>query len=328
MGALRPARQEQGMEKMAKIITRSLGIDIGKDFLDVCSLPEGVTARFPNDAKGINALIAWLKPFSPERIVYEATGIYHRLLERMLGDLPQVKLNPCQAKSFSKALGRRAKTDKADACMLARYGLSIEPELRLRKSETSTILMELQTARKALVKQRTALKNRKQVWTLPMLKRINNRTLKRIEADIEAIDAECRKILQRDDDLRRRVEIVESIPGIGETTAVALLASMPELGTLSNKQVASLAGLAPVDRQSGRWTGKSFIQGGRKMVRDALFMPALVAVRFNPDLKKQYQAFIERKKQPKLAIVAAMRKLIVYANSLIRQNRIWAEKAP
>ncbi|MER9946076.1 IS110 family transposase [Mesorhizobium sp. M0092] len=315
---------------MTAIIARTLGIDISKDRLDVHLLPEGTERQFANDANGLRELLRWLAPLAPNRIVYEATGAYHRLLECTLGakGLPLVKMNPQHTRAFAKAAGRLSKTDRIDAAMLARFGELMTPQIRPIRGDTLDTLCELVAARRALVKDRTAAQNRQKNLTIPLLKRQAEQRLRQITTQINAIDAECRTLVAREPDLVRRFDILTSIPGLGEVTAFAIIADMPELGTLANKQVASLAGLAPVDRQSGQWKGKCFIRGGRSSVRQALYMPALVAVRFNQSLKTKYQDLRDGGKPAKLAITAIMRKLVVLANALIRDDRKWSPSLP
>ena len=281
-----------------------IGIDISKDHLDCHRLPE--------------------------RVVFEPTGAYHRKLERSLAEagIACAKINPRQARRFAEATGTLAKTDRVDAIMLARFGAVLNPATTAPRSQTLETLGELVVARRALVKDRTAAKNRQHTVSSALLKRQANRRLKQIDADIDAIDAECRKLVETDQNLQSRFAILISIPGIGEVTVMNMLAEMPELGTMNKRQAALLAGLAPITRRSGKWIGKSFIQGGRKAVRQALYMPALVAVRFNAELKSKYQALTEAGKPHKVAITAIMRKLITIANALIRDQRKWAEINP
>ena len=217
----------------------------------------------------------------------------------------------------------RAKIDRADAAMLARMGAALALKPQPVRPEVLQDLNDLMAAQRAMVKDRTATKNRAKGLRLAILSRLNRMRLSRIEADLQAIDRAILEIIEASPDLRARHEILVSIAGISEVTAAAILAMMPELGHLDRKQVASLAGLAPVTRQSGRWTGKAFIQGGRAALRQALYMPAVVACRFNPDLKAKYDQLITAGKPPKLAITAVMRKLVVLANPLIRDNRHW-----
>jgi transposase len=181
----------------------------------------------------------------------------------------------------------------------------------------------LRTARNALIKDQVAALTRAKAITLPLLKRQNAARLKQIEAQREAVDAEINALIQGDPDLAQRFAILCSIPGIAEVSAAMLLIEMPELGSLDEKQVAALAGLAPIARQSGNWKGKSFIRGGRQQVRQGLYMPALVAIRFNADLKTKYEQLIKAGKAPKQAITAVMRKLIILANALLKKDRKW-----
>lgn len=302
----------------------SIGVDISKDHLDVHRLSDGVSRRFANDSRGHRTLIGWLE--RPElRIVYEPTGPYHRALEHRLAEagFALVKVNPRQARRFAEATGRLAKTDRLDAAMLARMGVLLELEARPARGPTLNDLKDLRMAREALVKNRTAARNRAKNLTLPILKRHNAEQLRQIERQIAALENEIMALIKVDPDLARRFDILVSIPGVSAITAFALLIDMPELGTLDQAQVASLAGLAPVARQSGQWIGRAFIRGGRANVRRALYMPALVAIRFNPDLKAKYDRLKAAGKASKLAITAVMRKLIIIANALLRDGRIW-----
>ncbi|HBR99403.1 MAG TPA: hypothetical protein DD979_18800 [Gammaproteobacteria bacterium] len=164
------------------------------------------------------------------------------------------------------------------------------------------------------------------IGALALLKRQTKARIKQLEAQIAAVNAAIADLLQSTPETARAAEIICSIPGLSKISAAALLIEMPELGTLNKKQAASIAGLAPMTRQSGQWRGKSFIQGGRKHLRDTLYMPALVASRYNPDLKAKYSALIAEGKPAKVALVALMRKLIILVNTLIREDRKWEKK--
>ena len=207
--------------------------------------------------------------------------------------------------------------------MLARMGAMLELKTRPPRSDALLVLKELHLAREALVKDRTAAKNRSKVLTASLLKRQNTQRLEQINRQIAAIEAAILEQIRADLDLAQRFAILTSIPGVSAVTAFALLIEMPELGTLEAGQAASLAGLAPVARQSGRWTGRAFIRGGRAAVRQAVYMPALVAARFNPDMKAKYRQLIDAGKPAKVALTAVMRKLIVLANALLKANRSW-----
>jgi transposase len=307
----------------------TIGIDISKDHLDVHRLPGDEHRRFANTLAGHRALITWIGA-APARLVYEPTGPYHRQLETRLAEAgqPIVKVNPRQARRFAEATGTLAKTDRLDAAMLARMGALLGLEARPVRDAALTQLKDLHLARAALVKDRTAARNRAKTMTLPLLRRHSAERLRQIARQIAAIDAAIRALITADPALAARFAILSSIPGIAAVTAAMLVTEMPELGRLDPKQAASLAGLAPIARQSGRWKGKSFVQGGRAHVRQALYMPALVAMRFNPDLKQKYGQLIAAGKAPKQAITAIMRKLIVLANAILKAGRTWQPKLP
>jgi transposase len=302
----------------------SIGIDISKDHLDAHRLPGGERRRFDNNAAGHKALIRWIGA-PPARVVYEPTGPYHRKLEVQLAvaAMPIVKVNPRQAKRFAEAIGQLAKTDRLDAAMLARMGALLGLEPRPVRSALLNNLKDLHLAREALVKDRTAARNRAKSITLALVRRQNAARLKQIEEHLAMIDAAIADAIESDAHLAARFAILVSIPGVAAVTAAMLVTEMPELGNLNEKQAAALAGLAPIARQSGAWTGKSFVHGGRKQVRRALYMPALVAMRFNPDMKAKYQSLITAGKAPKQAITAVMRKLVVLANALLKARRSW-----
>jgi len=310
---------------MSNDLSQTIGIDISKANLDCHAYPAGAERQFANTAKGHKALIAWLGQWQVERIAFEATATYHRALEVALADWPCVKLNTERARRFAQATGTLAKTDRIDAMLLARMAATLQPPVRPAQSAEQAQLAELINARDGLVRDRTALKNRDKNLTIAILKRQCKQRLEQIERHIDALDAEIASLIAADAKLARRHEILTSIAGVGTLTANQLIATMPELGSLDNKQAASLAGLAPVARQSGQWKGKSFIRGGRANVRQALYMPALVAARFNPDLKAKYQQLVGAGKPAKIAITAVMRKLIVTANALLKADRCWQQ---
>lgn len=308
---------------MRNSLPQTIGIDISKAALDCHVHPARVDRQFSNTPKGHKALIAWAGQWKIERIAYEATGTYHRALEVALRDLPCVKLNPERARRFAQATGTLAKTDRIDARLLARMMIALQPPVRPARSPQQNQLAELVNARDGLVRDRTALRNRQKNLTVALLKRQCGQRLEQISRHIAALDAEIADVITADEKLARRHDILTSIAGLGTLTANQIIATMPELGSIDNKQAASLAGLAPVARQSGQWKGKSFIRGGRANVRQALYMPALVAARFNPNLKTKYQQLIAAGKPAKIAIIAVMRKLVVTANALLKADRLW-----
>jgi transposase len=293
------------------MIPSTIGVDISKDFLDAHRLPDGVSMRFENSKAGYRTLILWLSETPVGRIVYEPT--------RSLS--PRFRAGAGKRGASPKRPQAGAKTDRVDALMLARMGMALELEVRPVSSEELNRLKDLHVARQALVKDRTAAKNRGKNLTLPLLKRQNTQRLKQIDAQIAAIEAEIKASIASDQNLAERL----AIPASPQSPPLPCSSKWPELGTMEGKQAASLAGLAPVARQSRRWTGRAFIRGGRASLRQALYMPALVAARFNPQLKAKYRQMLEAGKPPKIAITAIMRMLIILANALLRDNRKWRQ---
>jgi transposase len=218
-----------GQEKMSPSVAPTptqitIGIDISKDRLDVHLHPQATVKQFDNDRQAIAKLIAWITPWQPTRIVFEATGAYHRALEMALGKaaLPSVKINPLQARRFAEASGKRAKTDPVDAAMLARFGYTMQPNSPPARDQTVDTLGELLAARRALVKDRTAALNRGKTLTLALLKRQSQQHLNQIQTQIEAIDRERATILATHARLKARSDILVSIPAFGVATAIAL----------------------------------------------------------------------------------------------------------
>lgn len=304
------------------------GVDISKDHLDVSRLPDGTYRRFTFDKTGLKGLVKWLNEADVERIIYEATGRYHRSLERHLRlfNFPLCKVNPRQARCFAEACGQLAKTDRVDAMMLARMGVALAPDIDLPISQAIEDMKDLMMARRALIKDGTAAKNRSKGLLNALLKRQNAARLKQIEKDITAIEDEIKCLVAKDPALKARFDILKTIPGFGDITALSLLIDMPELGTLDNKEAAALMGLAPITKESGNWSGRAAIKGGRRDLRHDLYFPALSACRHNPDLKTVYDRLMEKGKPFKVAIVAIMRKLTILANALLRKNTKWVNR--
>jgi transposase len=307
---------------------QSIGVDISKATLDTHAYPVGQASRFPNTPNGFKALLKWLTAFDVIRVVFEPTGAYHHDFERALGNagIALCKINPLQARRYAQSRGKRAKTDAVDALMLARmgheHGLKPKPIL----SQAIDEMKELSVARLALIKDRTAAMNRKHVRRSALLQRQCKARLTQINKQIEEIDVAIAAIIATQPDLKEKEKILLSIPGIGPAAVRALIIDMPELGTIDNAQAASLVGVAPIPKESGAYKGQSRIGGGRAHVRQALYMPALVACRYNPDLKAKYDAMIKADKPKKKAIIAILRKLVVLANALLSKGRLWTPK--
>lgn len=307
-----------------------LGVDISKASLDVYLEPTGETRQFANSTTGFRRLIAWLRDRSVSRVVYEPTGAWHRDFEQALSKagLPLSRVNPLQARRFAQALGQKAKTDAVDARTLAAMGQTLDLPRSRPPSQWQAVLRELHTARQALAKDRTAAQNRQKQARVPLLKRQCASRLRHIERQLKALEVAMLEHVNSDSAQARALKILRSIPGIGVITAVAMLAEMPELGSLDSKAAASLAGLAPMTRQSGTWQGRSFVQGGRRRLRQALYMPAVSAISCNPDLARKYRQLCTAGKPAKVAITAVMRKLLLLANALIARDKTWAATAP
>jgi len=305
----------------------TIGIDISKAMLDAYWQSGKKHKQFCNTGSGLRALVRWIERSGAALVVFEATGVYHRLLETGLAEhgVPFSMVNPRQARRFAEGTGILAKTDRVDASMLARMGALLEMKADEPTRKIIRDIKDMETARQALIRDRTAAKARLGVATLPLLRRQASLRLRQIERNLAEVDAAIETTIRADTEFSRKADILTSIPGIAKVTAFAMLIHMPELGELTGKQVASLGGLAPISRQSGKWQGKERIQGGRARLRRAMYLPAVVATRFNPDMKAKYHALIGNGKCKKLAITAVMRKLLILANVLIRDDRKWTE---
>ena len=308
----------------------TIGIDVSKDRLDAFWHSHDVARSLPNTAEGFAQLCAWLGEDDEVLVVFEATGAYHRGLERYLSlaGRPFIKVNPKQARRFAQAIGRLAKTDSVDAKMLARMGVVLDLTPQGAEGEDVHDLRELLTARRALVKDQITAKTRLATATNPLVREQLCRRIDDIDPDIKALDEVIAQIAKQRGTLDERIRRLMTIPGIGRLTATTMLIDMPELGLLDSKKNAALAGLAPMTQQSGKWQGKERITGGRASLRRAIYMPALVAIRFNHDLRAKYQQLVSAGKAKKVAITAIMRRIVILANTLLREGRDWQPKRP
>lgn len=303
----------------------TIGVDISKDKLDVHRLSDGAFAQFPNTPGGFAALRRWIGASLPLRVVYEPTGAYHGAFEAALAEhLPLIKVNPKHARRFAESRGAGAKTDRADARSLAQMGAAHDLAPDMPAAKDRPVLRELQSARTALVKDKVRLQNQLDKQAHTLTRKLSSRRLRLVVAQIAELDQAIRAQIETCPVRKRALTLIESIKGIGAVAATTILIELPEIGSLRKKAVAALAGVAPITRQSGRWRGQVFIQGGRKPLRDALYMPALVAIRFNPDLKAKYNTMKAAGKPSKVAIIAVMRKLLILANTLVREDRNWS----
>lgn len=305
-----------------------IGIDVSKDRLDVAAnTPSIAPFHVPRDHGGLADLVERLKPLQVERIAIEATGGFETVVTAALtaAGLPVVIVNPAQVRAFAKALGKRAKTDPIDAAVIARFAAATKPDLRPLPDAETEALGDFVARRRQIVAMIGAENQR--------IKRASTRTANSIKRLLKALEKELADIDQDIDDTIRRspnwldkVELMKSVPGIGDQIARTLIAELPELGKLDRRQIAALVGLAPWTRQSGQWRGKSFIGGGRAAVRTALYMGALVAARHNHTLKTFRDRLVDQGKPKLVAIIAVARKLITILNALIRDNQSWREQ--
>lgn len=308
------------------------GMDVSKDWLDVYVYPSGQSWRLENSPVGLRRLRRHLDELGlrPERVVLEATGKYHRLAFRTLSawGYGVVVVNPLRARLFAQACGVLAKTDRVDARLLALMGHSLAPQPNVPAPPQLEHLQELVNAHSAARTEAVALGNRLEQTTIPFLKTELKRRRTSLAGHVKRLEAKIEQVIQADPWLAARYAILVSIPSMGATTAAALLAGLSELGQCTAKAATLLAGLAPIADDSGRRQGQRHIRGGRMPVRNALYMAALSAARCNPDLKVVYQRLRNVGKPPKVALTAVMRKLVVLANTLLTQNRLWEPTQP
>jgi len=302
-----------------------VGIDVCKERLDVYIHPVGLRRAFANSPEGIKQLKRALNAHEVALVVMEATGKFHRAAHRSLhaGGFAVAIVNPLRARLFAEAAGALAKTDGVDCRMLAILGESLEPDATPPSSELMESLQELTRCRDAAVAARTALLNQLGATTARPAQIEIKRQVRAAETAIENLGAEIKRLIAADPRLARRLAILTSIPGVGTLTAIALIAGLAEIGSLSAKEAAMIVGLAPIACDSGQSSGARHIRGGRAHVRKALYMAAVSAARFNPALKAFYDRLLANGKKPKVAITAVMRKLVVLANTLVREDRPW-----
>ena len=320
----------QGKVKQSAQATVYVGIDVSKAFLDVALWPINIEFRVANNKKGHKLLASKLAEHQVVLIALEATGKHHVGCHRFLYDagFAVALINPYRSRKFADALGHLAKTDRIDAMMLAKLAGMLEPRSQAPPSKSLAELAELVSARAAAVADRTALSNRHGEALGRELKRELKRRITQCDHHVKRLDALIAALIAADPVLARREKILRSLPGVGAVTAAGLLGGLAELGSLTDKQAAALAGVAPMNWDSGQMRGRRAIKGGRPGPRKLLYMAALVAgVRgHNRDLKIFYERLIANGKPAKVAITAVMRKLVILANTLLSEDRCWIEK--
>ncbi|MBK7860676.1 MAG: IS110 family transposase [Archangiaceae bacterium] len=307
----------------------NIGVDVSKQKLDVSVRPTGECRTFANDEVGIEEVLAFCEGQHATRVLMEATGGYEvKLLAALVAaGLPAVSINPRQARDFAKANNRLAKTDRIDASVLAHFAEAIKPPMRDVPDDRTRELVELVQRRRQLIDMRTAEKNRLEHAT-PKVRQSIAKHIAWLNKRIDDIDEQTKKRIRQTPAWREKEELLTSVTGVGPTTALTLVSMLPELGKLNRKEIASLVGVAPFNRDSGAMKGRRTICGGRGGVRSVLYMAALSAIRTNPTLKATYQRLLSSGKPSKVALVACMRKLLVALNAMCRDRKEWAPHAP
>jgi transposase len=288
-------------------------------------LPGGESFAVPRDATGLDELADRLAALSPRAVAVEATGGLEAVVVATLGTagLPVVVVNPAQVRAFARALGRRAKTDPIDAAVIARFAAATAPAVRPLPDAATRLLGGLVARRRQVVAMIVAERQRARHLSEPRLQRSVARILAALDAELRTLDKDLDDAVRNSPAWREKEDLLASVPGVGPTIARTLLAELPELGALDRRQVAALAGLAPWTRQSGQWRGRSFIGGGRRSVRAALFLGAMVAARHNPALRDFRQRLLEAGKPKLVALVAVARKLLTILNAILRDRQPW-----
>jgi len=301
-----------------------VGIDVSKDWLDIAVRPAGTEWRAAQDEAGNTALVRQLRKLHPQLVVLEATGGYETLLVVALGSagVPVAVVNPRQVRDFARAMGKLAKTDRLDASVIAHFGEVSGAVAQPLVAADARELEALVARRRQVTQMRSAERQRRQ-QALPVVQRRIARVLAVLEQELKDIDQDLSGRLWESPLWRERENLLRSVPGIGPAVTFALLADLPELGSLTRKQVAALVGVAPLARDSGKFHGKRTCWGGRATVRAALYMAALVASRFNPVIRLFYQRLCAAGKPKKLALTACMRKLATILNAMLKHRSAW-----
>ncbi len=306
-----------------------IGVDVSKKYLDVAF---GSQDKSPEHLeytdKAVADLVERLQQLQPAMIVLESTGGFEKPLMVALfqAGLPVARIQPQRIRYFAKSLGLLAKTDQLDARVLAHYGEAVHPSATPLPTERQQWLAGLVARRTQLIEMRVSEQNR--LSTTPKSARSSiQEHLAYLQAEIARIEAEIDDFIDQTPQMQEKRDIITSVPGVSNVTAAVLLARMPELGHLNRKQIAALAGLAPYNKDSGGRKGRRAIYGGRADVRKVLYMAALSAARFNPVIRAFYQRLVKAGKQPKVALVAVMRKLLTILNAMVRDRQPWTPPA-
>jgi transposase len=311
-------------------VDNPVGIDVSKARLDVHLLPEGLSFQVPNSPEGHRELLARLPRPGTCRVVLEATGDFQRLVVAALIDAGHYVsvVNPRQVRDYAKALAILAKTDSIDAKVIARFGRDVKPRNLTAVPEDQAELDQLVTRRRQLVQARVAESNRLRDDMPKLVRRSVQRQLNSIAKDIARLDRAILDLVRSDEDWKQRFDLLEGVPGVGDATAAALVAELPELGRLNRQEISALVGVAPYADDSGGRQGRRSTRGGRRLLRSTLYMAALAAMRFNPAIKRFAERLRRQGKRGKVVIIACMRKLLVILNTMVKQNSPWKEMSP
>lgn len=312
--------------------TTTIGIDVSKQYLDAFCRHDQHTVRVPNHPQGITALLAWIgQRTARPLIVIEPTGGYEHTLQAMLVEqgLSLAKVNARQVREFARAKGRLAKTDTIDAAVLADYGQVMTPRTLVGPSPEQRELAQVVKRRRQVVELATIEKNRLEKATDDLAIESIQRLLRILKEEIQEMDARMAKLMKSHRSLSNAHDVVKPIKGIGPLTLATLLAELPELGRIGNRQISSLVGVAPHNVDSGMRRGTRHIHGGRVRIRCALYMAVLSAIQHDPGMKRFYQHLVEHGKKPKkVALVAVMRKILVRLNAKMREYYLQVDGAP
>lgn len=301
-----------------------VGVDVSKDHLDVAFPGASQVWRIGNDASGFAALGRKLQRLDFPHLVCESTGSFTRLLAADLArrEIAFSKVNARQVRDFARATGRLAKTDAIDAAVILRFAQTMQPPATPAPSQAQTHLTDLVRRRRQIVEMAAMEKQRTHIQDNALAGSVR-RHIDFLAKELKEIDDDIAKHIASDADLAHRAQLLESIPGFGKVTAATLVAELPELGTIGKKQIAALVGVAPMNRDSGYARGEAHIAGGRLSVRCVLYMATLSAIKSNKPIKAFYKRLRSEGKPAKVAIVAAMRKFIIIANTIVQKDQPW-----
>jgi len=303
----------------------NVGVDVGKAFLDVYVYEKSLHWQDENSAEGIKRILKRLSHYQVERLVMEATGRYEFLLAEAAHTkgLPVCIVKPHAVRQYAKAINQLAKTDKIDAAVIAEFGAKVHPLPTPRKSKNLIAIKGLISRRRQLMNLRTQEMNRLGIMG-KAFEVSCRRMIKCFDLEIERMEKKLAKHVEDQADWAEKQAILKTAPGVGDTLIYTILADLPEIGTLTNKEISALVGVAPINRDSGKLRGKRRIQGGRASVRTILYMATLSATRCNPVIKEFYQRLQAQGKHNKVALTACMRKFITMLNAMVRDQCEWA----